>query len=130
MEHLRTDYERQIQKLRERIEHEESMRKRLQEELQTINSVVNNGTQAINRNQEEAIKKGVRSEYDEKLRAMQIEHKYFNNFSVTLIVHSETKQNLVNNWMTKRLRQSAIFEPVNFSFLYFQNGVGCCSPCS
>lgn len=76
MEHLRTDYERQIQKLRERIEHEESMRKRLQEELQTINSVVNNGTQAINRNQEEAIKKGVRSEYDEKLRAMQIEHKY------------------------------------------------------
>lgn len=77
MERQRTDYEHQLQTLRDRMDHEESYKKKLQEELQTINtSTARNeerATDLLKSSYEETIL-DLQKEFDDRLEKLQKEH--------------------------------------------------------
>ncbi|KAI1717951.1 protein outspread [Ditylenchus destructor] len=79
----RGEYERQIRQLKERIDHEEACKKKLQEELQTIGTIgsfnapcpSNEKKIADMKNEYEATIRELRKEFDERLETLRREHR-------------------------------------------------------
>lgn len=77
MERQGHDYERQLRLLRERVEHEEASKKRLQEELETISASRSSNEERITeqRAAHEEMVKELREEFNRQLEAILTEHK-------------------------------------------------------
>ncbi|KAL3108579.1 hypothetical protein niasHT_015501 [Heterodera trifolii] len=77
MERQRMECEHQLRLLRERVEHEEAGRKRLQAELETINTARSSNEQRVaeQRTAHEAMVRELRAEFDRQLDALMAEHK-------------------------------------------------------
>lgn len=77
-ERLRVEYERQLRLLKEHVSHEESSRRRLQAELETINAARSSNEQRIAEQQRTAHEEMIgelRAEFDRQLETLMREHR-------------------------------------------------------